>query len=285
MKLREYIAVLWEAAGRCIRLNTDRMAAEIAFNALLSVAPLLLIALSLATHLLDTGSARSALVDAIGRTVGSSAARLTLDLVDLIPDAPGGGISAVVGIALMLYFSSAVFRAARGALNTIWDVTPRPGIRPALRQWASSLLIPAAVVILFMGVIAMSLTLSLVGPSIVERFPQGALLMQTINFIVGFSLLTAALMFVLKRGPQVKLSYGDVFGAALLTSSLFALANMIISQFIWQSLLASFYGAAGTPVIILLWVYYGAHIVLFGAAYCRAYLEKKGARVPMLWES
>lgn len=284
MRLREYISLLWEAGARCARLNTDRMAAEIAFNAMLSAAPLLLIALNAAGRLLDTASARSALVDAIDRTAGAGAADATLYLVNQVPETPLSGLTAVVSLAIMLYFSSAVFRAVRGALNTIWEVSPPPGIRPALRHWASSFLSAAAAVILFMGVITLNLVLSLVGPFIVERFPQGALLMRSINFLAGFSLMTGALLIVLKRGPQVRLAYGDVFGAALLTSSLYALANMVISQFIWKSVLASFYGAAGTMIILVLWVYYGAHILLFGAAYSRAALERRGARVPMRWE-
>jgi membrane protein len=285
VKSREYGAVLRSALRRCFQVNTDRMAAEIAFAALLSLAPLLLIGLSVASRLLGPSTARPAFLDAMGRTVGITAAELAAYMLDLVPDAPGSGWAAVVGLLLMVWFSSSVFRAVRGALNTIWDVPPPPGIRRALRHWTSSIVLVLVTVLLILIIIALSLAMSLIGPVIVDRFPQGALFLRTINFLIGFSLLSSAITILLMRGPQVRLRVGDVIGAALMTSSMYALANMIISHLIWKSMLASFYGAAGALVVIILWAYYGAHILLFGAAYCRALLEHQGRRIPFRWES
>ena len=284
MRFREFVAILWAAGKRCVQVNTDRMAAEIAFNALLAVAPMLLLVLSATSRILGTSTARAAFLDAIQRTAGTTAGDLAAYLMDIVPEVPGSGLTAVVGILVMLWFSSAVFRAVRCALNTIWDVKVPPGLRPALRQWLTSLILVLTTVTLFMGVLTLSLGVSLVGPFIEEQIPRGALVVRSINFGTGFSLLTLVLLVILKRGPQVHLKAGEVVGAALLTASLYALANMIISRLIWKSVLASFYGAAGALIVILLWAYYGAHIVLFGAAYSRAYLEHRHVRVPTRWE-
>jgi membrane protein len=276
MTFREFLSLLWEAGRRCYREKADRLAAEIAFNALLAAAPLLLLLLGVASRLLGEASARREILQAVEHAAGPTAGSLAQYLMNLVPSAPGSGLAAAGGLLLMVYFSSAVFHRVRAALNTIWGVDPPPGIRPALYEWLASLLLVFASVTLVLGVLTVSLAGSMIGPFIVELFPQGAFLWRTFNAVGSFILLTIVVVVVFKRGPQLRLKVNDVIGAALLTTSLQTLANYVISRLIWHSILASLYGAAGALIVLLLWMYYSAHILLFGAAYSRAYTERRG---------
>ncbi|HXI02530.1 MAG TPA: YihY/virulence factor BrkB family protein [Candidatus Saccharimonadales bacterium] len=279
MRFRDFFGLIWEAAKRCYSDNTDRMAAEIAFNFLLSLAPLTLLVLFSASRFLGRSPARTELLQAVDRTLGSTARGLAEYFMNLVPRTRASGLAAVAGLLLMIWFSSSLFRRMRGALNAIWGMPPPPGLRPALRNWGASFVLVLIAVILVMAVLVLNLAASVIAPLIVELLPQGSMVARGLNFTVSYLLLAGALLVLFMRGPQVKLRVQDVSGAAFLTAAFYALANLVFSRLIWRSILASLYGAAGALIIIGLWVYYSAHIILFGAAYSRAYAEWRGIEI------
>jgi membrane protein len=268
------------AAGRAwMDDNAPRMGAALAYYAAFSLAPLLLIAVGLAALVFGDRAAQGGIVHEIESTVGPSAALAIQDLLRHAAQSGGGGLATVVGLAVLLFAASGVFVELRSDLNTIWKVpaAQTSGLWAWVRDRLLSFLAVCGLGLLLLGSLVVSTLLSTVGAA-VERLglPGGAWPWRGIDLVLAFSLVLLLFALVYKMLPDRHIPWGDVWAGAAVAAVLFSLGKYLIGLYLAKLSPASAFGAAGSLAVVLLWVYYSAQILLYGAEFARAVAERSG---------
>jgi membrane protein len=266
------------AAALTIDDNALGLAAGVAFYAALSLAPLLLLTLSV-TALLGPGL-QIHLVAELTRLLGAQVGSAVQGLIAGAEASPTVGLfSSVVGVGTVLVSATGAFAELQSAMNRIWDVEPKPhqGLRLVLRVRLLSL----GVVVSLGFLLVVSMTASAALSTFVGALDDGS---GRSFWVIGelcLSLLVFAAMFALmfKVLPDVTVQWRDVVAGALVTAALFVVGKVLIGLYIGHSALASSYGAAGSLVAILVWAYYSAVIVFLGAEITQVWAARRGAAI------
>jgi membrane protein len=272
---RQAIAV---ATRRWLLPRTSLFAGALAFDALLALAPGLLVLLSLAGRLLGEEAARRSLADAVVRFAGPGADRVATALIGMVAASRWRTTGTILGLAMLLFFASSFFTQLRAALDSVWDVQGKGFGRALLDRLMSFgetvLAVAAAILLLVMGMVR-----SIVWPMLADTGEAGAIAWTVWTrlgtLLMTFLVLGATFRYIPSVRPRPR--WGAVLAGALPTALLLHLASDVIGLIIARSALASLYGAAGSIIMFLLWVYYCAWIVLFGAEVCRAWDEPNPA--------
>ncbi|MBN8440525.1 MAG: YihY/virulence factor BrkB family protein [Thauera sp.] len=279
-KWAEYWFSIMNAA---IRLWLDAQsfmhAAALAFFTLFSVAPVVIVAVAIVGLALGEDAAQGQIAQQLESAIGSEAARAVQTAVEGSRIEHSGILPSLAGFAAMLFGATTVFAQMQNSLNAIWGVAPRP-TRSSVFIYVKGRLLSLAVVLAIGFVLLVSLLLSVLIRALVV-FAQGwlpvppALLLGVdgVVSVVVVSLLFATIFRVL---PDVLLRWRDVWLGALVTALLFTLGRSLIALYLSTTATASTYGAAGSLVLLLMWVNYSSLILLFGAAFTRAHVEARG---------
>ena len=266
-------AVLGVATRRWLAPRTSLFAAALAFFALLSLAPTLLVVVSAAARFFGEESTRGSLAEAATRIAGPGADAAVSALLSLMPAARWQTTGTLLGVALLLTFSSSFFAQFRAALNSVWEV-PAQGIGRALLDRVESFgqtLVATSVALL---VLAVGMLRSIVRPLLAQT--GNVAMAWTVWTRIGTLLMTfAALYAAFRYGPGVRPRprRGAAVAGSLPAALTFNLASEVFAYVITRSAVPSLYGAAGSLIMFLLWMYYSGFIVLFGAEICRAWDE------------
>ena len=244
------------------------MAAALAFYTLFSVAPLLLVALAVAGFFFDRAQAQSLLIEQISQLVGERPAAGIESLLKAASDQAAAAKSAVFGIATMLLGATTVFAELRRDLNIVWrcKLEKVNGAWDFIRTRILSFGLVAAIGFLLMVSLVLSAVLSAVGDMLI---PGSSLAARIAEFITSFAVLTALFAMIYKLLPSRRIAWSDVWVGAAVTSVLFWIGKFAIGLYIAKSAVASSFGAAGTVVVIIAWVYYSSLIFFFGAEFTR----------------
>ena len=277
--------VIWELCKETFsewyRDNVPRLAAVLSFYTIFSMAPTLIIVLALAASVVGESTARAEVMARIRYFIGPEAARAILAASEKARTEFSGLGATVISLTTLLFGATAVFAELQNALNTVWNVKLKPGlgwnavIRTRLLSFAMVLGIGF---LLLLSVIA-SATLSALSSFFRESLAVPPIVLQTVNFAVSFGLITVLFAMTYKVLPDAQIQWGDVGVGAAMTSLLFTTGKSLIGAYVGRSSLGSVYGAAGTFVIILLWVYYSAQVFLLGAEFTQVYARKYGSRI------
>ena len=258
------------------------LAASLAFYSAISLAPLLTMSLSFASIFYRQDTAlREQLVAQLGYYIGTAGADVAEAILSNASER-GSGVSALFSIVMLLVGASAVFAQLQMSLNAVWNVAPKPK-----RPWAHTLKVRLVSVALVLGIGALLLAFTVAGAVLagVSDFVTGfsapgvELLWQLVNFLVGvaaFALLFAALFKFL---PDAIIRWRDVWLGALITSVLFNLGRLAIGLYLGKAAPGSAYGAAGSLVALLLWLYYSALILFLGAELTQVLARRFGRRI------
>ena len=275
MRIRErFRGAFVIALRRWMAPRTSLFAAALAFQALLALAPILLVLLSAAGRLLGQETARRSLMDAAVRFAGPGADQIVSNFLDLITEMRGYAAGTILGVVLLLFFGSSFFAQLRAALDSIWEVKPK-GLGRALFGRLLSYLetviaVGAAVLILGAGALR-----AVVWPVLARTGEVGALAWSAWTRFGTFAMTCALLGAAFRYIPDVRPRPGwaSVLAGALPAALALGVAGEFFSFIIGRSAVASLYGAAGSVIMFLLWVQYSAWIVLFGAEISRAWDE------------
>jgi len=265
-------------ARRAQTANVPALAAAIAFHALLSLAPLLLLLLTAASSLLGSETARLRLFAAIDSLGDPAVVAPVRSMAEMIIDARGHLLATAAGLLIMAYFASAVFHELGAALNQIWDVPPRTGLSGLVVPRLIALVLVPAAVAAGMLVMAGTFLNALVAPIVSQMLPPDAPAWLHSRTLVPFLLMTGLLALLYRYGPRAPVRWSDVRIGAALTALAFTGGNALLAAMLHKSLLASLYGAAGALVLLLLWIFYSAHILLIGACFTREFADRFGSR-------
>jgi len=272
MRGKFYWRLLRDTVNSFLEDRALRMAGALAYYSVFSMAPLVLISIGVASQFFDGDEVRAQMLGQIGETVGPSA-RDSLDKILQHTGATDGIIATVVGIAVLLFGASGVFAELQDALNNIWKVKPKPGlgIKAMIRDRLLSFAVVLGTGFLLLVSLVLSAALAALGWWMERRFPGASWLWQVLNGVLSFAVVALLFALIFKVLPDAKIAWRDVAVGAVGTAALFTVGKALIGLYLGQSGVAGAYGAAGSVVILLVWVYYSAVILLFGAEFTHVY--------------
>lgn len=259
------------------------MGAALAYYTVFSLAPLLLIVISVAGLVFGEEAARGEIQAQLQDLMGESGAGAVQDVLASVREPAQGLTATVVGLVLVFIGATTVFAELQGALDRIWrvDASERESgwfslVRARLLAFGMIL----AVGFLLIVSLVTSAMLAAMGRRWDSAFGAWQALVQAGNAVVGFLLVVAMFGLIYKVMPRVRVLWKDVWLGALLAALLFTLGKVLIGIYIGRSGVASGYGAAGSLVVVLLWVYFSAQILLIGAEFTCVYARTFGSRRP-----
>jgi len=193
----------------------------------------------------------------------------------------GGIVASIIGVATLLFAASGVFGELQDSLNTIWEVQPRPnqGIMATIKQRFFSFAMVLGVGFLLLVSLAISAALGALGSMVGGDQADQSLVWKAINFAVSFGVTTLLFALIYKYLPDAKIQWRDVWIGALVTALLFTLGKAALGWYLGRPGTTSTYGAAGSFVALLLWVYYSAQILFFGAEFTQVYAKAYGSQI------
>jgi membrane protein len=259
--------------------NALSHAAAIAFYAVTSLAPILLIVTAVAGLAFGNDAAQVALSAQISGLMGSESADVFRTALQSAASKTSGTWATIVGLVTLLVTASGVFGEMQSTLNIIWKAEPQEvSLSRLVRARAASLGLVGALGFLLLVSLVASTVISALGDLINAYLPFGEAILSVINGIVSFLLISAMFGAIYKVLPDRALEWRDVRLGAMVTAALFTLGKSLIGWYLGSSAVASSYGAAGGLLVTLLWVYYSAVIFLLGAEFTRAYSVRHGSR-------
>jgi membrane protein len=255
-----------------------RLGAALAYYTLFAIAPVLLVATEIASLVFNTEAVRGEIVNQLDRLVGREGAHAVQSLLDGASQRRAGTLATIIGSFAFVVASTGAFLELQAALNTIWRVKADPGthLKAFLIDRLRSFGLVVAIGFLLMVSLAVTAALAALSAWLSRHSSTVPLLwsgVQVLVSLVGTTMLFAVLYRVL---PDVHLGWRDVTTGAFVTAVLFTLGQQLIGLYLGQSTMASSYGAAGSVMILLLWVYYSCQILLLGAEFTRVYAEHRG---------
>ena len=276
------LAVLSDAVELWSSRNAFQHAGALAFYTLTSMAPLLILLITITGAVLGEEAARGEIASRVEGLIGPQAAGAVQDAIGRSRVSEAGFLPTVLGVAALLLASTTVFGQLQASLNQLWDVRAKPS-RSGARVFLATRLASLSLVLAIGFVMLTSFAIS-IGLAAVIQFAEDWVPIPPVGVTVidtGASLLIATLLFamIFKILPDVVLRWSDMWRGAFVTALLFVAGQSLISVYLTQTASASAYAAAGSLIMVLLWVYYSSLILLFGAALTRAAVGRRGDRL------
>ena len=279
--LRSVFELMKQTVSEWIDQDVSSMGAALAFYTLFAIAPLFVIVLAMAGFWFGEEAARRELFSQVSGLVGSEGGEAIQALVSAANKPKTGAWATVIAVATLFVGATGVFVQLQDALNSVWGVRRAPG--RGLRNFIKDRLLSFALIVGIGFLLLVSLVLS-AGLSALDKFMVGLLpveetIWQGINFVVSFGVITLLFAMIFKVLPDVKIAWRDVWIGAIITALLFNLGKLLLGLYLGRSSVSSAYGAAGSLVIVLLWVYYSAQILFFGAKFTQIYSNRYGSHL------
>jgi membrane protein len=274
--MRELGRLLGYTARAWYENRAQRLGAALAFYTVFALAPGLVILIGLTSLVVGAQAAQGQIVEQIESLIGRTGAEaIEATITSAREQGAGVTLVAVVTLVFGLWW---VFGELRDALNTIWGVTSRPGQTwfTMLRERFLSFALVVGIGFLLMVSLVISAWLAAFGEFFSDRLPAPAAALEAINFVISFCVITFLFAMIFKLLPDVYVAWRDVWLGAALTSLLFTVGKVFIGLYLGRSTFSSAYGAAGSLVIVLLWVYYSSQILFFGAEFTKVWTSRHG---------
>ncbi len=251
--------------------------AAIAYYTILSIGPVLVICIAIAGLVFGQEAAQGAMVGQLQGMMGEQAAEAIQTMIKSASNKSSGILATILGLGTLLITASGVFGEMQSSLNLIWKAEPKGGMSAILKARAASLGLVATMGFLLLVSLVAGAGLKAFGSYINQFLPGGEFILQIVNLLISFAIVTALFAAVYKILPDRKLSYRDVIVGAVGTAFLFTVGKTLIGLYIGSSAVASSYGAAGAFVIVLLWIYYSSQIFLLGAEFTKVWAAHHGS--------
>jgi membrane protein len=265
--------------------NAPTLGASLAYYTAFSLAPLLLIAISMGSLIVGEGAARSGIIAEIRQTLGPATADAFVAVLDSAYHTGGHAGVTLIGLATLLLGASGAFVQLQDALNIIWKTEAPPRTGNVVVHFLRHRLLSFTAVLGTGFLLLVSLIVSSVLAALSQWMAASAALFDwpalwhAVSMLVSFGFITLLFAVIFKVLPDAPIAWRDVWIGSMLTAALFTLGQYLIGLYLGQTSVASTYGAAGSLVVLLIWVYYSAQLVLFGAEFTHVYANVYGSRV------
>lgn len=258
--------------------KASRLAASLSFYTMLSISPLLVLTVAVAGFVFGTSTAQQQLLDQIRNLVGEQGAQAAQNMLENAAQPNVASVAGIIGLATLLWGASNVFNQLYESMNMIWNVEPKPGqgIVANLMKRGLAFSMVLAIGFLLLVSLVVSAVLAAMGAYFSTLLPGGDLIWQAVNFLVSLGIITLLFALLYKYLPDVRIAWRDIWLGAFVTALLFVIGKELLSFYLGRQSFGSTYGAAGSLVVLLVWVYYSAQIFFFGAEFTQVYATRYG---------
>lgn len=261
-----------------INANASSMGAAVAFYTIFAIAPLFILVLALAGVIFGHQAAQGEVFQEISKLIGKNGSESVQSILVAARQPKATLLATIVGFATLFIGANSVFIQLQQALNAIWNIRLKSsGVRRFFRYRFLSFLALLGIGFILLVSLIVSAALDAIGKWMGGIVPVHVFIWKIIDF--GFSLGVITLLFamIFKMLPDVRMAWRDVWVGSVITALLFTVGKVLLGAYLGRSSLSSAYGAVGSFVVVLLWVYYSAQILLFGAAFVRVYADRWGS--------
>jgi membrane protein len=275
--------VLKEAFAGWWNDNVPRMGAALAYYTLIALAPILIVAIAVGGMVFGPEAVRGEIVGQIEGLVGRDGALAVQAMLESAAKSSPSSPATIIGVITFLVGATGAFLELQTDLDSIWRVKPRSRgnfLQDLVMQRMISFGLVLGFAFLLLTSLVVSAALAAVHTYMGNTFPGVVLLWATVNAVVSLGVITLLFAMIYKVLPDVKLVWVDVWVGALVTAVLFTVGKFLIGLYLGTSSFASTYGAAGSVIVVLVWVYYSSQIILLGAEFTRAYVAQFGPCPP-----
>lgn len=279
--MRRVFALVKKTVVQWLDDKAPRLAASLAFYTLLSLAPMLVVSVSIAGLVFGEEAARGQIAGQLNGLLGPSGAATVQTILAHAKSPSSGVIGAIVGIAVAIFGASGVFGELQTSLDLIWKVESRPGrgIKGFLHDRVFSFTLVMGVAFLLLVSLVVSAGLAAIGAYFSHVLPGGEAVWHVLNIAISIAITGVLFGLIFKVVPDVEIRWREVWRGALVTAVLFTGGKFLIGLYLGRSTVASPFGAAGSVVALVVWIYYSAEILFFGAELTRAEVEQRGRHV------
>jgi membrane protein len=280
-KLKTGLDVLKQTVREWQDDKAPRLGAALAYYTVFSIAPLVIIVIAIAGLWFGQKAAHDQILSQISGLVGEKGGEMIGSMLEAANKPKEGIMASAFAIVMLVFGATGVFVQLQDALNTIWEVKPKPGrgIWGFIRQRLLSLAMVFGIGFILLVSLVVSAGLAAAGKWFEGAMPGGEEVWHSVNFLVSFLVIAVLFTLMFKYLPDVKIAWRDVWLGGAITALLFTLGKYALGMYLGRSTATSAYGAAGSLVIVLLWVYYSAQILFFGAEFTQVCANRFGKKL------
>jgi len=279
---REIGSVAYQAIVGWVEHNDSNMGAALAFYTMFAIAPILVIAMAVAGYVFGPQVAENQVLEQLSALIGDTGAKAIRDLLLSAHYSDKKGFAATVGIITLLIGATSVFGELQYTLDRIWNTPPEKAVVwwQFVRKRVLSIGLVLGVGFLLLVSLVASAALTAVENFFDTFMTQWAVILPIIDLTLSFAMTTLLFAMIYKYIPRERLAWSDVWIGAAVTALLFTIGKFLIGIYLGKSSFNSAYGATGSLVVLLLWIYYSAQIFLLGAEFTRVVTYEYGSRRP-----
>lgn len=265
--------------------RASRLAAALAYYTIFSLAPLLVIVIAITGLIWEADVVRTQLLNQIQGLVGVEGASFVADLITNTGSPAEDIVATIIGIITLLFGALGVFNELHNSLNIIWEVEEEKteGFLQTVKKVIVDRLLSFSMILgigfLLLVSLVISAGLSATQEAFGNAFPISEFILQIVNLVISIGVITVLFALIYKFLPDADIAWRDVWMGAFVTAVFFSLGKTAIGLYLGNSAIASSFGAAGSLVLLLVWIYYSAQILFFGAEFTQVYANKYGSKI------
>jgi membrane protein len=281
VRIRAFCSLMGAAASSWSEDNAMRLSAALAYYSIFSMAPLLVFTISALGLIFGEDAARGRIADELRQFAGRGTAEAIQAIVLSVSRHAASYSAKALGLAVLIFGASGAFGELKDALNTIWGVHIKPGntVKKVIRARVISFLVVFSVGLLLLVMVLVSAALAALGDSVRRFLALPPVVWHCADLALSLAISTLLFAMIFRILPNVLLRWRDVWFGALCAAILFTAGKFLIGFYLGTTGIATYYGAAGSVMVILLWVYYSACILFFGAELTKAWVVKHGTGI------
>jgi membrane protein len=259
--------------------QAPRLGAALAYYTVLSLAPLLLLLIAAAGLIFGEEAARGQLMAQISDLVGREGGEAIQTMVQNASKPGSGILASIIGFAVLIFGASTVAAELKASLDAVWNKRPaeNAGIKEIVKERSYALGVVLGCGFLLLVSLAVSSAIAAAGSFVSNMLPFSEAVLSILNLLLSILVITGVFAVLFKYLPDVNVAWGDVLLGAAFTSVLFSIGKFLIGLYLGKASFGSTYGAAGSLVIVLVWVYYSSQILFFGAEFTQVYAKSHGS--------
>jgi len=265
--------------------NASRLSAALAYYTIFSLAPMLAIVIAITGLIWETEAVQTQILSQVRDLIGPEGADFVATLITNRGSPAEGIVALFIGIITLLFGALGVFNELHTSLNLIWNIKVEKtkgflqSIKKLLIDRFLSFAMILAIGFLLLVSLVVTAALSATQATISDAFPLSEFFLQIVNFAISVGVITLLFALMFKFLPDAEIAWHDAWIGAFITSLLFSLGKAAIGIYLGNSAVGSTFGAAGSLVLLLLWIYYSAQILFFGAEFTQVYASKYGSKI------
>lgn len=262
--------------------NAIYYSASLSYYTIFSLPPIIIIIVSIAGSIFGKDVVSKEIYDQISHLLGQEGVNQVKEMVEGAQKARSSSFAKIIGILTLLFASTGVFIAIQSSLNVIWEVKAKP--KSNIIKLIKDRILSFAMIVSISFLLLVSLIVHAFLVAIINLFNESfgevtIIIIQGLNFIIPLGVVTLLFAMIFKYLPDAKINWRDVWRGAFVTALLFTAGKFLIGLYLGNSTIGSAYGAAGTVILILLWVFYSSILLFLGAEFTQVYAKSYGKRI------